>query len=137
MINPSGTIELLWNMHIIDTAIRYICYYLIGLIIFSELCSFVRDSFLMTLSRAIFVFGCYFVLTSVDDIYSHLFATAVLTLLLGVAMCWTLYAIRAVQFGLKKTGKTIRQSLLECNITATASQSRLRINNRTQNRTLQ
>ncbi len=114
MINYHELIQLLWNTHVIDTTIRYICYYLIFLIIFSELSSFIRDGFLMTLSRAFFAIGCYFVATSTKQASSHLFATAVLTMLIGVTIWWSLYVIRAVYFGKKTSKKSILQSLINC-----------------------
>ncbi len=109
-------IQLLWQTHVIDTTIRYICYYLIFLIIFSELSSFIRDGFLMTLSRAFFAIGCYFVATSTNQASSHLFATAVLTMLIGVAIWWSLYVSIAVYYGKKTSQKSILQSLVNCSL---------------------
>ncbi len=127
MIN-NELIELLWQTHVIDTTIRYICYYLIFLIVFSELSSFMRDGFLMTLSRAFFAIGCYFVATSTEKATSHLFATAVLTMLIGMSVWWTMYVVRAICFGKKHSQKSILQSLINSHLFDKKFHKKLQLN---------
>lgn len=86
-----------WFDHDVVTHVLVcLAWYLMGLSILSEASSYMRDGVIMTLSRAVIAFGCLFVATSAHGHLSPLFASAVLVLLLGIAMSWTAFIFYAL-----------------------------------------
>lgn len=89
-------VELVWETDLVTYWLVRLAWYLMFLCVVSEISDYVRDGVFMTLSRTIIAFGCLFIATSAEEHLSHLFAEAVLVLMIGVALSWTAFLFYAV-----------------------------------------